>query len=132
MPETTPDQAVVLAERLRQWMASDPMLREQKITGSFGGASFPTHGFSIEDIIRVADAGMYVSKRSGGNLVSTAEEFVEGQDFARQRQQISAYIEGFLQRERTGPGQLEELTSTLFKLCGGEHDCKVQLLREAI
>jgi diguanylate cyclase (GGDEF)-like protein len=132
MPETGSEQAQVLAERLRQWLESDPMLSEHHITGSFGVASFPMHGFSIEDIIRVADAGMYVSKRSGGNLVSTAQEFVEGQDFARQRQQISAYIEGFLQRERTGPEQLEELTSTLYKLCGGDHDCKVQLLREAI
>jgi len=132
MPETGSEQAQVLAERLRQWLANDPMLAEHHITGSFGVASFPTHGFSIEDIIRVADAGMYVSKRSGGNLVSTAQEFVEGQDFARQRQQISAYIEGFLQRERTGPEQLEELTSTLYKLCGGDQDCSVPLLKEAI
>src|SRR5260370_33174109 len=120
MPETGRDQAQVLAERLRQWIATDPMLNEHKITGSFGVASFPMHGFSIEDIIRVADAGMYVSKRSGGNLVSTAQEFVEGQDFARQRQQISAYIGGFLQRERSGPGHLGELASTLAKLSRGE------------
>jgi diguanylate cyclase (GGDEF)-like protein len=132
MPETGAEQAQVLAERLRQWLATDPMLAEHHITGSFGVASFPMHGFAIEDIIRVADAGMYVSKRSGGNLVSTAQEFVEGEDFARQRQQISAYIEGFLQRECSGPEQLDELTSTLFKLCGGEQDCKVQLLKEAI
>jgi len=132
MPETGAEQAQVLAERLRQWLASDPMLSEHHITGSFGVGSFPMHGFSIEDIIRVADAGMYVSKRSGGNLVSTAQEFVEGQDFARQRQQISAYIEGFLQRQRNGPEHVEELTSTLFKLCGGEQDCNVPLLKEAI
>ena len=132
MPETGAEQAQVLAERLRQWLASDPMLSEHHITGSFGVASFPMHGFSIEDIIRVADAGMYVSKRSGGNSVSTAQEYVEGQDFARQRQQISAYIEGFLQREQTGPEHLEELTSTLYKLCGGEKECNVPLLKEAI
>lgn len=132
MPDTGAEQAQVLAERLRQWLASDPMLSEHNVTGSFGVASFPMHGFSIEDIIRVADAGMYVSKRSGGNMVSTAQEFVEGQDFARQRQQISAYIEGFLQRERTGPDQVEELTSTLCKLCGGDEECNVPLLKEAI
>ena len=67
MPETGPEQAQVLAERLRQWIATETMLSEHHITGSFGVASFPMHGFSIEDIIRVADAGMYVSKRSGGN-----------------------------------------------------------------
>jgi HD-GYP domain-containing protein (c-di-GMP phosphodiesterase class II) len=132
MPETGAEQAQVLAERLRQWLATDPMLAERKITGSFGVASFPMHGFSIEDIIRVADAGMYVSKRSGGNSVSTAQEFVEGQDFARQRQQISSYIEGFLQRERTGPEQLEELTSTLSKLCESDGICNAALLKEAI
>ena len=132
MPETGAEQAQVLAERLRQWLATDPMLSEHKITGSFGVASFPIHGFSIEDIIRVADAGMYVSKRSGGNLVSTAQEFVEGQDFARQRQQISAYIEGFLQRERTGPEQLRELAVTLNKLCGEDENCNVGVLKEAI
>src|SRR5207302_4894500 len=124
-PETGAEQAQVLAERLRQWLATDPMLSEHGITGSFGVASFPMHGFSIEDIIRVADAGMYVSKRSGGNSVSTAKEFVEGQDFARQRQQISAFIEGFLQRERNGPEHLEELLTTLYKLCGGDEDCNV-------
>jgi HD-GYP domain-containing protein (c-di-GMP phosphodiesterase class II) len=95
-------------------------------------ASFPIHGFSIEDIIRVADAGMYVSKRSGGNLVSTAQEFVEGQDLAQQRQQLSAYIEGFLQRERSDPEHVEELASTLYKICGGDEQCNVPLLKEAI
>ncbi|MGA7217447.1 MAG: diguanylate cyclase [Candidatus Sulfotelmatobacter sp.] len=132
MPETDSDQAQVLAERLRQWMASDPMLSEHRVTGSFGVASFPTHGFSIEDIIRVADAGMYVSKRSGGNRVSAAEEFAEGEEFAAQRQQISSYIEGFLQREHSGPEHLEELTSMLVKFCGGEEDCNVALLKESI
>ena len=91
------------------------------------------HGFSIEDIIRVADAGMYVSKRSGGNLVSTAEEFAEGEEFAAQRQQISAYIEGFLQREHNGPEHLEELTPMLVKLCGGEEEnATLPLLKESI
>jgi diguanylate cyclase (GGDEF)-like protein len=132
MPETGPEQAQVLAERLRQWIVTDPMLSEHHITGSFGVASFPTHGFSIEDIIRVADAGMYVSKRTGGNLVSAAEEFGAGEEFAAQRQQISSYIEGFLQREHNGPEHLEELASMLVKLCGGEADCNVPLLKESI
>jgi len=135
MPETGPEQASVLAERLRHWMSTDPMLEEHHVTGSFGVASFPTHGFSVEDIIRVADAGMYVSKRSGGNRVSAAEAFAEGEEFASQRQQISAYIEGFLQREHNGPEHLEELTSMLLKFCGGsenKNDCNVPLLKESI
>ena len=113
MPETGVEQAQILAERLRLWIAQDPMLSEHQITGSFGVASFPVHGFSMEDIIRVADAGMYVSKRKGGDRVSTAEEIAGGESAAVRRQQISGYIEGFLQREHTGPEHVDELIATL-------------------
>ena len=131
MPETGVEQAQILAERLRLWIATDPMLAEHHISGSFGVASFPVHGFSVEDIIRVADAGMYVSKHAGGNRVSTAEEYVEGETAAVQRQLISGYIEGFLQREHSGPEYLEELVTTLKKMSGGE-DCNLPVLREAV
>ena len=132
MPETGIEQAQILAERLRLWISTDTMLSEHGITGSFGVASFPVHGYSVEDIIRVADAGMYVSKHAGGDRVSTAEEFAEGETAAVQRQLISGYIEGFLQREHTGPEHLEELLTTLRKLCGGEEGCDVHVLRESI
>jgi len=133
MPETGVDQAQTLAERLRLWVATDPMLAEHHITGSFGVASFPVHGFASEDIIRVADAGMYVSKHAGGNRVSTAEEFGEGEGFAVQRQLISGYIEGFLQREHTGPEHLEELVRTLQKLGGRDDDSyNSHVLKESI
>jgi diguanylate cyclase (GGDEF)-like protein len=131
MPETGVEQAQILAERLRLWIATDAMLAEHRITASFGVASFPVHGVSAEDIIRVADAGMYVSKHAGGNRVSTAEEYDDSETAAVQRQLISAYIDGFLQREHTGPEYLDELVTTLRKLSGGEQ-CNVQVLREAI
>jgi len=132
MPETGVEQARILAERLRLWIATDPMLSEHHITGSFGVGSFPGHGFTAEDIIRVADAGMYVSKHKGGDQVSVAEEFSEGESAAVQHQLISGYVEGFLQREHTGPEHLEELVSTLKKLCGGEKECDPAVLRESI
>jgi two-component system cell cycle response regulator len=77
MPETGVEQAQILAERLRLWIGQDPTLSEHRITGSFGVGSFPVHGFSMEDIIRVADAGMFVSKFAGGDRVSTAEPRVK-------------------------------------------------------
>jgi diguanylate cyclase (GGDEF)-like protein len=130
MPETGIEQAQVLAERLRLWLATDPMLEEHQITGSFGVASFPVHGFAIEDLIRVADAGMYISKRDGGNKVSTSEPFREGS--ALRRQLISSYIEGFLQRENNGPEHLEELVGTLRKLAGNSDESDSGSLREAV
>jgi diguanylate cyclase (GGDEF)-like protein len=133
MPETGMEQAQVLAERLRLWLATDPMLSEHQITGSFGVASFPVHGFLSEDIIRVADAGLYVSKRAGGDQVSVAQGLAEDESAAVKRQLVSGYIEGFLQREHTGPEHLEELTTTLKRLCGGEEgSCDVSVLRESI
>src|SRR6266403_2022640 len=132
MPETGIEQAQALSERLRQWLSQDAMLAEHKITGSFGVASFPGHGFSAEDIIRAADAFMYAAKHEGGNRVSKVEEFGEGDHFATQRQQISTYIEGFLQRDQTGPDDLDELVAMLRKLCGGDDDCNVQVLKESI
>ena len=117
MPETGVEQAQILSERLRLWLATDPMLSERNITGSFGVASFPVHGATAEEVLRVADAGMYVSKRSGGNCVSIAEEFLGSTSAIAQRQLLTAYIEGFLQREHTGPESVQELTSTLKKMC---------------
>ncbi|HEX6802381.1 MAG TPA: diguanylate cyclase [Terriglobales bacterium] len=132
MPETGVEQAQILAERLRLWLATDPMLSEHHITGSFGVASFPVHGFSAEDIIRVADAGMYVSKKAGGDRVSAAEEYGQDQGAALQRQLVSGYVEGFLQRERTGPEQVEELVGTLRKLSSGTEQKNIPLLRDSI
>ena len=130
MPETGMEQAQVLAERLRLWLATDPMLEEHHVTGSFGVASFPVHGFSMEDLIRVADAGMYVAKHAGGNQVSMSDTFGEGS--AVQRQLVSGYIEGFLQREHNGPEHLEELVTTLRKLCGREDDADQRAMKEAV
>jgi diguanylate cyclase (GGDEF)-like protein len=132
MPETGIEQAQALADRLRLWLVQDAMLAEHHITGSFGVATFPAHGFSAEDIIRVADAGMYAAKHAGGNRVSMAEEFGDGETVAAQRQQLSTYIEGFLQRDQTGQEDLEELVTTLRRLCGDKDDCNVQVLKESI
>src|SRR3954462_7138146 len=133
MPETSIEQAQILAERLRLWIATDPMLNERKITGSFGVATFPLHGATMEDIIRVADAGMYVSKRAGGNRVSTVEEFQEGEAVAQQKAIVTTYVEGFLRREHTNPDSAEELVQTLIKLSNAVKDGRnAEALTEAV
>ncbi|MGE0406747.1 MAG: diguanylate cyclase, partial [Candidatus Korobacteraceae bacterium] len=118
MPETGIDQAESLSERLRLWLATDSMLQERGITGSFGVGSFPVHGATVEEIIRVADAGMYLSKNAGGNCVSTAKPLPGSETRAAQRQMITAYVEGFLQREHTNTNSVEELVATIRKMCG--------------
>ncbi len=133
MPETGVEQALTLSERLRLWLATDPMLSERHVTGSFGVASFPLHGSSTEDIIRVADTGMYVSKHAGGNRVSTAEEVSESENSMMQRQQISSYVEGFLHRDNTDSDHLTELMSNLRRMCSSmEQQAATEAMSEAI
>ena len=71
-------------------------------------------------------------KKAGGNNVSTSEPFSDEEASAVQRQLISAYIEGFLQREHDNPEDLEELVSTFRKLCGRDEEADRSVLRESI
>jgi diguanylate cyclase (GGDEF)-like protein len=118
MPETGVEQAQIMAERLRMWIATDSMLGAHHITGSFGVATFPLHGATADEIVRAADSGMYASKRAGGNHVSIAEEEVDIDSSMVQRQLLTAYVDGFLQREHTGPESVQEIVATVRKICG--------------
>ncbi len=85
-----------------------------------------------ESIIRLADAGMYISKKAGGDRVSTSDNSAQDEAGAVHRQLVSGYIEGFLQRERTGPEHLEELVGTLRKLVPGTIEQEAPLLKDSI
>ncbi len=133
MPETSAEQARILSERIRLWIATDPFLNERHITGSFGVAAFPQHGASAEDLIRIADTGMYSSKKAGGNMVSVAEEVNDDRVNIPQRSLLKSYIEGFLCRDEDGPGNADDLVDTLRKMASavkGENDA--QALMEAV
>ena len=132
MPETGIEQAHILSERLRLWVATDPMLSEHRISGSFGVASFPSHGFSVEDIIRMADEGMYISKHAGGNRVSKVELSASDEGLAVKRQMISSFVEGFLQRDHGGQEHVEEAVSALVRIGGVGENCHPEVLREAL
>jgi len=110
MPETTMDQAVQLAGKLRYWVENEPLLREKNITGSFGLSTFPVHGSTPQELIQVADSAMYISKHQGGNRVSTPEqaEAKEGQRW--KRDVLEAYLGVTLKRLfSTGPDAYDEI-----------------------
>jgi two-component system cell cycle response regulator len=75
-PETSRDEALLVAERLRQSIASmqfTDSLAELKITASLGVAAMPHNNIhSIEDLIRLADDALYVAKSNGRNRVESA------------------------------------------------------------
>jgi diguanylate cyclase (GGDEF)-like protein/putative nucleotidyltransferase with HDIG domain len=110
MPETTVEQARQLANKLRGWVASDPLLRDKNVTASFGIAAFPVHGSTPQELIQVADSSMYLSKHQGGNSVSSSEQ---GDPMDRKRWKkdvLEAYLGVTLKRLfSTGPEAFEEI-----------------------
>ncbi len=72
LPDCTTEQAVGMAERLRTKLAANPYLASHNVTASFGIATFPLHGTTPDDILRVADCGMYLAKHEHGNSVRVA------------------------------------------------------------
>jgi len=104
MPETRTEQAQVLAERLRATLESDPYLAAHGVTASFGIATFPVHGPTQEEILRVADSGMYLAKHQEGNCVRVASLSVASAQPDWDGQLLEAYLGVTLKRMfSTGP-----------------------------
>jgi len=76
LPQTGAAGARVIAERLRQRIASTTFLRahglEVRVTASLGIAAYPDHGRTEEDLVARADQAMYAAKAAGKNRVQTA------------------------------------------------------------
>jgi diguanylate cyclase (GGDEF)-like protein/putative nucleotidyltransferase with HDIG domain len=104
MPEARTDQAEILAERLRATIESDGYLAAHGVTASFGIATFPLHGPTQEEILRVADSGMYLAKHQEGNRVRVASLGVESAQADWERQLLEAYLGVTMKRMfSTGP-----------------------------
>ena len=104
MPEGTVEQAEILAERLRSSMAADPFLASHGVTASFGIACFPVHGAAPEEILRVADAGMYLAKHHQGNCVRVASAAAAAGKGVWEEQLLEAYLGVAVKRMfATGP-----------------------------
>ena len=71
LPDTPLQDAVVVAERIRQSVASltfPGRLEELRVTVSLGVASYPAKGVtSVETLIRAADRALYRAKQGGRN-----------------------------------------------------------------
>ncbi|MFB3922938.1 MAG: diguanylate cyclase [Terriglobia bacterium] len=101
MANTTVEQAEHLAERVRSSMESDPYLSKHRVTASIGIATFPYHGATPEEVMRIADSGMYMAKHADGNRVclASASEFSA---------HVEAYLGVAVQRMiSTGPDAFE-------------------------
>lgn len=75
LPNMGLEDAKVRAEKLRALFAETDIIFGQltiKATISIGLASYPTHGRSASELIRLADAALYQAKQNGRNQVAIA------------------------------------------------------------
>lgn len=73
LPQCGREDAIRLAERLRIAIASTPVRKVGQITASIGVATYPTTSRSKEELIEVADQGMYLAKSAGRNCVRATQ-----------------------------------------------------------
>ncbi len=77
LPETDMDEALSLAERIREELACLTMAhgpRAIHVTASVGVAAMPEHATTREGLIGAADSASYAAKRAGGDRVRQAED----------------------------------------------------------
>jgi diguanylate cyclase (GGDEF)-like protein len=76
-PEAEPQIAVQLAQQLREAIyAVQPQHFGRslgQISASFGLAFFPTHGNTVDELLRAADKALYEAKAAGRNRVEVAK-----------------------------------------------------------
>ena len=114
MPETNAEQALLLGDKLRTWLANDPLLREKNITASVGLATFPSHASTPQELIQISDASMYLAKHQGGNAVVSADHYKLSEQKEWQRSVLEAYLGVTLKRLfATGPEAFEEVRRRL-------------------
>ncbi len=78
LPETTADEAGLLAEKLRAALREAPYVtaagEQIPIRASFGIAAYPEDVPDANGLVVLADANLYASKRRGGDAVTGSEE----------------------------------------------------------
>jgi diguanylate cyclase (GGDEF)-like protein/putative nucleotidyltransferase with HDIG domain len=72
LPGLTEQDALSVAEAVRQRVAAIVCALPNPVTVSVGVASFPAHGTERDDLLAAADAALYAAKRSGKNRTMIA------------------------------------------------------------
>jgi len=71
LPKTTKEQAKIVAERIRKKLSESYLYidesRKIKVTASFGVATFPDDGVTLDWLLKVADERLYKAKSLGKN-----------------------------------------------------------------
>jgi diguanylate cyclase (GGDEF)-like protein len=69
LPQTSMDDAYVVAERVRRLLVAEMEAKEIAVTCSIGLASYPSDGVISGELVTTADTALYYAKHTGGNRV---------------------------------------------------------------
>ena len=73
LPDTSPEEALALADRLHHAVADEPVAladgKVLRLTVSIGISTYPTHAGSIDELIKRADEALYWIKQHGRNRI---------------------------------------------------------------
>jgi two-component system, cell cycle response regulator len=73
VPETTGDNALRVAEKLRRQIESHHFPGVPRaVTISCGVADYPSHGITRDEVVAAADSALYIAKQAGRNRVASA------------------------------------------------------------
>jgi diguanylate cyclase (GGDEF)-like protein len=73
VPETTGENALTVADKLRRQIESHPFPGVPRpVTISCGVADYPDHGASRDEVVAAADSALYLAKQEGRNRVMAA------------------------------------------------------------
>jgi diguanylate cyclase (GGDEF)-like protein len=71
LPQCDREGAIMVAERLRESIASAPVQKIGQVTASIGVATYPSSARSKEELVEMSDRAMYLAKAAGRNRVRT-------------------------------------------------------------
>jgi diguanylate cyclase (GGDEF)-like protein/putative nucleotidyltransferase with HDIG domain len=124
--EATAEQAQNLAERLRANLNADSYLSSRAVTASFGVGTFPVHGVTPEEIVRVAESGMYLAKHEKGNRVRVASQSPDTSTSGWDQQLLQAYLGVAVKRMfATGPEVFNQYLERFEAATHGDGDSSI-------
>ena len=71
LPQCDREDAIEIADRLRESIASTPANKVGQVTASIGVATYPSWAKSKDELVEMADRAMYLAKAAGRNRVRT-------------------------------------------------------------
>jgi len=76
LPQSTTNDALVVAERVRGRIAAEMSKKDIRISASLGLASWPSDGVTSDEVINAADRALYYAKETGGNRTCVASKML--------------------------------------------------------